>query len=173
MTADTIGPLEINDLFVAKLTRISSTLDRFSNYFYDEIYPETNLNDARYLLFIGSQGEGSAADIVRTLNFDKTTVSRNISRLIKKGLLCKTQDHSDGRRSALTLTAKGLEIYKTISIAVRLRDQAALSPLTAGEQMILFEILEKLQTAANHRLSVMEALGVDPAVKYEQSLPAK
>lgn len=167
MTTDTTRPLEINDLLVAKLTRISSTLDHFSDYYYAEVYPETNLNDARYLLVIGAQGEGSAADIVRKLSFDKATVSRNISRLIKQGLLCKTKDHNDGRRSALTLTEKGQEIYRTISSSVRLRDQAALSTLTAGEKLMLFELLEKLQNSASHRLKSMEELGYDPAIKYE------
>lgn len=167
MTADTSEPLDTNDLLLARLTRIGSTLDHFSNYYYSEVYPEINLNDARYLLVIGAQGEESAADIVRKLSFDKATVSRNINRLIQQGLLCKTRDHNDGRRSALTLTEKGREIYRTISISVRLRDQAALSILTPGEKLMLFELLEKLQNAANDRLKAMDELGCDPAVQYE------
>lgn len=168
MTVDISGPLEIDELLAARLTQLSSTLAQFSDYYYAEVYPKTNLHDARYILVLGAQGEGSATDIARKLSFDKATVSRNISRLIKQGVLCKTKDHNDARRSSLTLTEKGQDIYRTISSSVRLRDHAALSVLTDGERMMLFELLGKLQSAANHRLEAMEEMGYDPAIKYEE-----
>ena len=159
---------DIRDLLVVKLTRISSTLDHFSNYYYSEIYPETNLNDARYLMVIGSSGMASAADIVRATSFDKATVSRNVKRLIAQGLVCKTPDREDARRTMLTLSEQGQQVYQNISRAIRIRDRAALSVLTPGEEMMLFELLDKLQSAADERLKRMQALGRDPAIAYDK-----
>lgn len=167
MTEKDTDPFDIRDLLVVKLTRISSTLDRFSNYYYDEIYPETNLNDARYLMVIGASGEASAADIVRATSFDKATVSRNIKRLIAQGLICTTPDRSDARRTTLTLSEKGQQVYRTISRAIQVRDRAALDVLTPGEEMMLFELLDKLQRAADERVRAMNELGYDPAIRYE------
>ncbi|WP_296056132.1 MarR family winged helix-turn-helix transcriptional regulator [uncultured Amphritea sp.] len=161
--------LNLDQMLVAKLTRISSTLDHFSNYYYSEVFPETNLNDARYLLILGSRKEASAVDIVKAMNFDKATASRNIKRLIHQGFILKNSDPADARRSTLTLSKKGQAIYDKISQSVRLRNEAALASLSPGEATILFEILDKLQANANTRLQKLNTSGQDPAIDYTTS----
>ena len=163
------SPLELDKMLVAKLTRISSTLDHFSNYYYSEVFPETNLNDARYLLILGARKEASAVDIVKEMNFDKATASRNIKRLIDQGFIEKKADPSDARRNTLTLSKKGRAIYDEISQSVRLRNKAIIASLTPGEVTIFFEILDKLQANANDRLKEMNTSGQDPAIDYTTS----
>ncbi|WP_428034379.1 MarR family winged helix-turn-helix transcriptional regulator [Amphritea sp.] len=163
------SPLDLEQMLAAKLTRISSTLDHFSNYYYSEVFPETNLNDARYLLILGARKEASAVDIVKAMNFDKATASRNIKKLINQGLIIRKTDPSDARRNPLTLSKKGQAIYDEISQSLRLRNEAALASLSPGEVTIFFEILDKLQASANNRLQKMNSDKQDPAIDYTTS----
>jgi len=163
------SPLDLEQMLAAKLTRISSTLDHFSNYYYSEVFPETNLNDARYLLILGARKEASAVDIVKAMNFDKATASRNIKKLINQGLIIRKTDPSDARRNPLTLSKKGQAIYDEISQSLRLRNEAALASLSPGEVTIFFEILDKLQASANNRLQKMNSDKRDPAIDYTTS----
>ncbi len=163
------SPLDLEQMLAAKLTRISSTLDHFSNYYYSEVFPETNLNDARYLLILGARKEASAVDIVKAMNFDKATASRNIKKLINQGLIIRKTDPSDARRTPLTLSKKGQAIYDEISQSLRLRNEAALASLSPGEVTIFFEILDKLQASANNRLQKMNSDKQDPAIDYTTS----
>lgn len=162
------SPLNLETILVAKLTHLSGTLDHFSNYYYSEIFPETNLNDARYLLVLGERGEASAVDIVKAMNFDKTTASRNIKRLISQGLIERKPDLNDARKSSLTLSKEGKRIYNEISQSVQLRNKAAISSLSKGELSILFEILEKLQDDADKRLTTLAKEGSDPSIDYKK-----
>ncbi|WP_299205225.1 MarR family winged helix-turn-helix transcriptional regulator [uncultured Amphritea sp.] len=163
------SPLDLEQMLAARLTRISSTLDHFGNYYYSEVFPETNLNDARYLLILGARKEASAVDIVKAMNFDKATASRNIKKLIDQGLILRKTDPSDARRNTLTLSKKGQAIYDEISQSVRLRNEAALASLSPGEVTIFFEILDKLQASANNRLQKMNSDKQDPAIDYTTS----
>ncbi len=163
------SPLDLEQMLAAKLTRISSTLDHFSNYYYSEVFPETNLNDARYLLILGARKEASAVDIVKAMNFDKATASRNIKKLINQGRIIRKTDPSDARRNPLTLSKKGQAIYDEISQSLRLRNEPALASLSPGEVTIFFEILDKLQASANNRLQKMNSDKQDPAIDYTTS----
>ncbi|MGW5051069.1 MarR family winged helix-turn-helix transcriptional regulator [Actinokineospora sp. NPDC004072] len=73
------------------------------------VHPD--LDGAAYalLLHLGDIGPARAAEVVDRTGLDKSTVSRQIARLVDLGLVERVPDPSDGRARLVQLTAVGTE----------------------------------------------------------------
>jgi DNA-binding MarR family transcriptional regulator len=67
---------------------------------------DMNIAEMNLLAAIAGQGPVQPARLGRAMELEKSTLSRNISRLIDRGWV-KTLDHPDGRGVLLVLTARG------------------------------------------------------------------
>ena len=85
-----------------------------------------------------------AKDIASILGHPKNTVSRAISLLVTKGLLGKELDNDDNRCERLIMTAKGKELFQTLTINFDKRQKQLLQNLTKKEVGQLNSILDKL-----------------------------
>jgi DNA-binding MarR family transcriptional regulator len=63
--------------------------------------------DTSLLFKLGNQGPQRASDLAEQLCADQSTVSRQVSGLVKAGWIERTADPDDGRASILRLTAAG------------------------------------------------------------------
>lgn len=72
---------------------------------------------------IGQLREPTATDIAATLMMHPSTLTGIVSRLAKQGLITRTQDDADRRRSRFALTAAGMKVDRerkgTVEAAVR------------------------------------------------------
>ncbi len=84
---------------------------------------------ATQFIMLNMLGEGapgqSPADLARKLNVDVTTSMRTADSLVARGLLSKTRDPVDGRRSVLALTEPGRAIFSRMHEAFVAQVQAA------------------------------------------------
>lgn len=86
----------------------------------------------------------SQGNLGREIAMDMATVKGVVDRLVKRGLVHSETDPADGRRLVLTLTECGREtIKRNLPAALSVTEQT-LSPLTAGERMMLIELLRKI-----------------------------
>lgn len=73
----------------------------------DEIF----MVEAHTLNLIGDNENITMTDLVNITKKTKGAISQMIDKLIKKGMVCKTKDANDQRKSILSLTEKGKIIY--------------------------------------------------------------
>jgi DNA-binding MarR family transcriptional regulator len=99
-----------------------------------------NLTEMNLLAAIAAQGTVQPARLGRAMALEKSTLSRNSSRLVERGWV-EVRDHPDGRGVLLTLTARGNEmLLRAVPAWEQAQQQAqslvavALADLPAGKE---------------------------------------
>ena len=99
-----------------------------------------NLTEMNLLAAIAAQGSVQPARLGRAMALEKSTLSRNSSRLVERGWV-EVRDHPDGRGVLLAVTARGNEmLHRAVPAWTKAQQQAqslvaeALVDLGAGEE---------------------------------------
>jgi DNA-binding MarR family transcriptional regulator len=92
----------------------------------------------------------SQSDLVRATGIDRSTLADMIARMEKKNLLSREASKSDGRAKAVKLTGRGQKKLAEARPLAMKADEAILSMLPKGKQKAFVDLLEALQTAAEH-----------------------
>lgn len=92
------------------LNQAAEATSRGFQYIYAETYGMTR-TQWRVLANLGKFGDMTAADICRISHIEKTKVSRAIATLELGGLLRRAASKQDRRAEALSLTAKGTQVF--------------------------------------------------------------
>ena len=99
-----------------------------------------NLTEMNLLAAIAAQGSVQPARLGRAMALEKSTLSRNSSRLVERGWV-EVRDHPDGRGVLLTVTARGNQmLLRAVPVWKQAQQQAqslvaeALADLEAGKE---------------------------------------
>ena len=99
-----------------------------------------NLTEMNLLAAIAAQGAVQPARLGRAMALEKSTLSRNSSRLVERGWV-EVRDHPDGRGVLLAVTARGNEmLLRAVPAWKQAQQQAqslvavALADLEAGKE---------------------------------------
>jgi len=90
----------------------------------------------------------SAASVAERTAMDKVAVSRAVAGLVASGRVRRVLAESDRRRSVLTLTARGREVYTRIVPYALEYERRLLSELAPAEQSLFNSLLSRLQRRA-------------------------
>jgi DNA-binding MarR family transcriptional regulator len=82
------------------------------------------------------------------VGLDRSTIAEVISRLGRRGLLDKVRDPQDGRRSLLRLTDEGERTHRKLSVRTARMNRVFLSPLSAAEQTVFCDLIQRVADAA-------------------------
>ncbi|MDR6976141.1 DNA-binding MarR family transcriptional regulator [Streptomyces sp. 3330] len=82
------------------------------------------------------------------VGLDRSTIAEVISRLMRRGLLDKVRDPQDGRRFLLGLTDEGTRTHRRLTVRTARMNQVFLSPLSAAEQTLFLELIQRVSDAA-------------------------
>lgn len=89
------------------------------------------------LLELGEHGALTAAQLVRALGLEKSSVSRMVAKLIQNGELEESEGEADGRTKQLSLTEQGKRTLEEIHAYGQLQVTSALVPLPQQEQQAI------------------------------------
>jgi DNA-binding MarR family transcriptional regulator len=103
----------------------------------------------RVIANLGRHPGLSANQVAERSAMDKVTVSRAVTGLEAKGLLERVRDGEDKRRSRLTLSARGAEVYGEIAPLALGFERDLLTALTPEEVQQLDRIIDKLGDRMN------------------------
>lgn len=134
---------------VAKDTyRISLIGNFFNGPIYVEIYKRHKLlrDEVNTLFCLAHFPELIQRDICLVMGRPKNSVSRAISRLVKRDLIAVADDPRDGRRGVLTLKPAGRKLYNQTRQLFVERENLMLASLNARERRSLDKLLTKLMT---------------------------
>ena len=137
------GPLTLERFLPYRLSvvtnRISGALSRHYATRFGISIPEW-----RVIANLGRYPGLSANQVAERSAMDKVTVSRAVAGLEHKGLLDRERDGEDKRRSRLTLSARGMEVYGEIAPLALGFERDLLTALTPDEAAQLDHIIDKL-----------------------------
>jgi len=112
----------------------------------------------RAMAVLGRFAPLSANEICRRTAMDKVRVSRAVARLKKAGLVERSTDRTDRRRSALRLSPSGKRIHADIVPLARAIEARLLADLSPAEIAVFDRLVAKLMA----RVTAMDAEN-DPA----------
>jgi DNA-binding MarR family transcriptional regulator len=87
----------------------------------------------------------SAAGVAERTAMDKVAVSRAVTGLVRARRVRRLLAPADRRRSVLTLTARGMQVYRRIIPLALAYERRLLAELSAAEQLQLDALLARLQ----------------------------
>ncbi|UYN93170.1 MAG: MarR family transcriptional regulator [Enhydrobacter sp.] len=94
----------------------------------------------RVMAALGRFGPLTASDIGQRIVVDKVAVSRAVAGLWKRRLVERTADHTDRRRTTLTLSASGRAMHARI-VPMALAYETKLFEALTGDERRTFEVL--------------------------------
>ena len=109
---------------------------------------DLSIAEWRVMAVLGQQSDLSADEVCHETEMDKVTVSRAVTKLLKKEFLERSFSNEDRRRSILCLSERGYSIYTQIIPLALSFEESLLSALTAREVQQLDTLLMKLNQQA-------------------------
>src|SRR3954471_5310336 len=130
------------------------TVRRFNRFYTGRIgvLPEQylgsgySLAEARVVYELGRRRQCTATELGRELALDLGYLSRLLKGLKRRGVIQGKPSPEDGRRSALTLTAKGEKSYLALDGASRKEDCGLLAALPAAKRDRLVGAMQTVES---------------------------
>ncbi|GAB4349259.1 MAG: MarR family transcriptional regulator [Gammaproteobacteria bacterium] len=98
----------------------------------------------RCVAVLGNYQPMSANEICERADMDKVQVSRALAKLVENGLVLRSTNRQDRRRSRLRLSARGKRLYQKIVPLAKSWEAKLLAALSEEEQQQLDRIIAKL-----------------------------
>lgn len=136
-------PLDLPAFLPYQLSVASNRISSHLAQIYADRFGLT-IPEWRVMAIIGRFPGLSANEVAARSAMDKVQVSRAVASLIGKSLVDRTTAAEDRRRSALTLTGSGVDIYWQIVPEARRYERDLLEVLTAREREVLSSALVRL-----------------------------
>jgi DNA-binding MarR family transcriptional regulator len=148
------GGIDSQDAFVRLEREIGLLLRRaraISARLAGELHPD--LDGAAYglLALLEDIGPLRAGDLVARLGQDKSTVSRQVTKLVELGLVDRTADPVDGRAQVLAPSSEGSARLARIRAARRARWAADLADWPTDDVSTLAELLARINRIGEAR----------------------
>ncbi len=102
----------------------------------------------RIIAHIGDDENITLSAISRRYDMDKGQLSRTINSMISSGLLIARDSESDHRQNYLSLSTKGLSIYRKMLPKMRERQKFLLERMNEDERELFNDILDRLDLAS-------------------------
>jgi DNA-binding MarR family transcriptional regulator len=124
-----------------------------------ELHPDLDGSAYGLLALLQDLGPLRAGDLVARLGQDKSTVSRQVTKLAELGLVDRTADPVDGRAQVLAPSPEGSARLARIRAARRARWEADLSDWPTDDVATLAELLARINTIGEAREAEAEHRG--------------
>ncbi|MEM9059376.1 MAG: MarR family transcriptional regulator [Pseudomonadota bacterium] len=147
---DSNHELELTQFLTYRVVKLHHALNAQAVAVLDRVAGIT-LAQWRIIALIGSGTAKTARDIAQKSIIAPAVISRTTRTLEDAGLLSTRRPSSDRRVLEMTLTDEGRRIYETTLPHMQARQRALLKALAPEERDVIFEMFEKLETAAARR----------------------
>jgi len=140
-------PLNLKEFLPYRFSIVTNKISRnLSNMYADKF--GLSIAEWRVMAVLGQHQDLSADQVCVETEMDKVSVSRVVTKLLKKKHICRKFSDQDRRRSMLQLSSSGYAVYTQI-VPIALRFEAELTDvLSKQEQKQLNSFLDKLNERA-------------------------
>lgn len=143
-------PRELTQFLSYRVVRLHHALNAQAVALLDDVAGVTLLQ-WRVIAMVGSGTATSSRDIAQKTIIDPALISRTVKVLQELKLLATERQDEDRRVVNLSLTLQGREIYDRTLPHMQARQESLLDALDPSEQEAVFQILQKLELAAERR----------------------
>ncbi len=126
-----------------------------------DIGEEVTLPQYRALVVLHSKGSQRAADLAVELGVNRSTASRMIERLVRKGLVHRARTAADRRTLRVAITGAGRRVVAEVTERRRVEVARILAQMPTGGRKPLADALRAFATAAGEVPEQDWALGWD------------
>ena len=141
--------LKLEQFLPYKLSVLSNRISREIANDYEKEFSLT-LPEWRVMAVLGENPNLSASEVSNRTAMDKVAVSRAVKKLIEGGRLIRKFAPSDKRRSIITLSKKGRDVYEKVLPVAKKYENTILSRLSLEENKQLDYLIEKLENIRLH-----------------------
>ena len=106
----------------------------------------------RVVVVLGDGAPASLAEVAARGGVDRPHASRAAQALARRGIVERTHDAFDARRTLVRLTTKGRALSRRVALLARARERTLLAALAPSEQRELERLLAKVQRHATAAL---------------------
>lgn len=140
-------PLELDRYLPYRLSVASNAVSGLIARAYEDRFG-LSVPQWRLICVLAEDGGLTQVQIVARTVMDKVTVSRAANGLVKRRLIGRSQNKSDGRSHVLALTSAGRGLYAEIAPLALAYEAALIAGLAPDEVILLKRLLSRLQSAA-------------------------
>lgn len=144
---ETCKKFDLNDYIPCQLASVSQSITRSLAALLEERYG-VSLPEWKVLAIIRETPSLSAVAVARRAQMDTVAVSRAVTKLLDRGLVCRDLDSEDRRRSVLDVSAAGLELHDEIAPLAAELESSLLEELTDEEKLAFVKAIQVLQSKA-------------------------
>jgi len=141
------GGLKLDSYLPYRLSVASNAVSGLIARAYEDRFGLT-VPQWRLLCVLAEDVRLSQVQIVARTVMDKVTVSRAAQGLVKRRLVARAENKTDGRSHVLALTAEGRGLHAEIAPLALAYEAALIAGLAPAEVALLKRLLARLQTAA-------------------------
>ena len=141
------SPDNFKALFSFKLNVLAHRMSQLAALMNQQLF-QLDAREWRILGLLGTSSPLSLQTLANEVGIDKSQASRIVTALIERGLLQRNAHDEDGRAIHLSLTPQGKQLYKKAFPKAVQRNQALLSVLSAKDQQLFEQSLDKLSLQA-------------------------
>ncbi len=142
-----------------KIREFRNRLRAFERKLWDQLNDQLNgkscsnvsLAQCHTILELGEQGRTTIGELAKSMGLDKSTLSRTIDSLVKKGLVDRVPNPSDRRYTLINLTKGGESICKQINSTNDVYFERIFKAIPKGEHDKIIQSFELLVEAMNKK----------------------
>ncbi|MEL6452876.1 MAG: MarR family transcriptional regulator [Pseudomonadota bacterium] len=142
--------MDLRTFLTFRLARLQAQINSQAQHIL-QAHSDVGQSEWRVMILIEDRGESTMAHVVRDGQMDKAQVSRAVKTLQKKGYVTARVDTADHRQSILSLTTEGRVLHNRVLPLMRARQKHLMAGLSADEIEVMFDLIERLETAAQRR----------------------
>lgn len=139
--------LILKDFFPYRLAILSHTVSSLLARVYDKRF-ELTIPEWRVIAIIGRCPGLSAVEVAERTMLDKVAISRAVTKLIKANRIDRKFADADRRRSILTLSEEGRNVYNEVAPFALEMEQDLLHGLDDEQIQILNTVIERMLARA-------------------------
>jgi DNA-binding MarR family transcriptional regulator len=108
------NPINIDTSLPFKLVRLANLFGKNFYLTQSKVDYGLSLTEWRIMMALANHPNISAIDVCYYTGYTEVNISRAMKRMQKAGLISRTRDQNDRRRSILELTSSGADLYNKI-----------------------------------------------------------
>ena len=155
MTINSSDILTLEDFFAYKLSVSSNKISGiFANIYQDKF--ALSITQWRIMAVLGEFPDSSADDVSNKTQIEKSILSRAINKLLQRKLIQRVFSETDKRRSMLSLTRTGFDVYSEIVPLSYAYQHKLLNCFNSDEKQQFSLLLEKLYQHADQLPKIID-----------------
>ena len=153
--------IDLPALATNKIIRISRLLDRQLVKLAHEL--GISVSDLRVIFLLGERRDCTLKEVIEGTVLDQGNTSRVVAKLVDQGLLKRSEDEDDARKTLLSLTGEGLNVLRRAAPERLKLENMIVEEFSEEERALLNAFLSRIDSLTQSAAFDLEVAGDTPA----------